>query len=297
MGVFRKKQFFFFDASPKGSNKGKKEEELSIPELPVALLVTRSLKDKHERPCRIGDNMKGQMKIKSPKKEVGVAEASVSDLIGTRILKDNYKRPAVIGDGKSKFSRADGVCLSEANNNWPIPGLEPVGDTANDDEKLVDRVKWRLARMEERLSRGEVNADLVRKIEDVKEKLWRFKYLTWLKNRQMRPTRSGKSRGLVLRDSLSTWLRSGCQKADNVFQMTLQTSSYGLAESLERAVENEKGVLIQRKEIKRGRICVVLSGREEDVFKARALLRRNCQPQVEMLSKSDSDAAINVRAL
>merc|ERR1719234_1004250 len=94
--------------SPKCSNKGKKEEELSIAEVPVALLVTRSLKDKLERPGRIGDNMKGQMKIKSPKKEVGVAEASVSDLIGTRILKDNYKTTTVIWDGKSKFSRTDG---------------------------------------------------------------------------------------------------------------------------------------------------------------------------------------------
>ena len=53
---------------------------------------------------------------------------------------------------------------------------------------LVDRVKWRLARMEERLSRGE--GDLERRIKEVKEKLWRLKYLSWLKNRQMRPTTS-----------------------------------------------------------------------------------------------------------
>ena len=53
---------------------------------------------------------------------------------------------------------------------------------------LVDRVKWRLARAEERLSSGE--GDLQRRIEEVKEKLWRLKYLSWLKNRQMRPTTS-----------------------------------------------------------------------------------------------------------
>ena len=46
--------------------------------------------------------------------------------------------------------------------------------------------------------------------------------------------------------------------------------------------------MIQSKEIKSGRICIVLSGREEDVLKARALLKRNCQPQVELLSKSDT---------
>ena len=42
--------------------------------------------------------------------------------------------------------------------------------------------------MEERLSRGE--GDLERRIEEVKAKLCRLKYLSWLKNRQMRPTTS-----------------------------------------------------------------------------------------------------------
>ena len=55
-------------------------------------------------------------------------------------------------------------------------------------------------------------------------------------------------------------------------------------------MENETGVVIQSKEIKSGRICMVLSGREEDVLKARALLKRNCQPQVELLSDSSSTA-------
>ena len=188
-------------------SKGKEEEKSSIAEVPVIvsdLVLTRSLKNKHERPGRIGNQTQVQMKIKSPREEVCAAEASVSDPIATRSLKNNYKRPVVNGIGMSKFSRAAGDRLSEANNNWPMPGQELV---ANDDVKLVDRVKWRLARMEERLSRGkgEVNADLVRRVEKVKEKLWRFKYLTWMKNSQIRPTRSGgESNSPAPPDSLST---------------------------------------------------------------------------------------------
>ena len=233
-------------------SKSKKEGKSSIAGVSVILsdlVATRSLKNKYERPGRVRDQMKAQMKIKSQREGVGAAEASAS----------------------------------EANNNWPMPGRKLVDANENDEVKLVDRVKWRLARMEERLSRGEgANGGLARRIEDVKEKLWRFKYLTWLKNRQMRPTRSGESFSPVPPNRLSTWPSSGSAEADNFVQMTLQTSGYGLAESLEKAVENETGVLIQRKEIKSGRICVVLSGREEDVLKARALLKRNCQPQVEI---------------
>ena len=66
--------------------------------------------------------------------------------------------------------------------------MEEVGAAKASVIDLVDRVKWRLARMEERLSRGE--GDLERRIEEVKAKLWRLKYLSWLKNRQMRPTTS-----------------------------------------------------------------------------------------------------------
>ena len=162
--------------------------------------------------------MKAQMKINSQREGVAAAEASAS----------------------------------EANNNWPMPGRKPVDDTANDDVKLVDRVKWRLARMEERLSRGEgANGGLARRIEDVKEKLWRFKYLTWLKNRQTRPTRSGESFSPVPPNRLSTWPSSGSAEADNFVQMTLQTSGYGLAESLEKAVEDETGVLIQMRDVRR----------------------------------------------
>ena len=65
---------------------------------------------------------------------------------------------------------------------------EEVGAAKASVSDLVGRVKWRLARMEERLSRGE--GDLERRIEEVKAKLWRLKYLSWLKNRQMRPTTS-----------------------------------------------------------------------------------------------------------
>ena len=107
--------------------------------------------------------------------------------------------------------------MSEANNNWPMSGRELGGDV-----KLVDRVKWRLARMEERLSRGEgANGCLARRIEDVREKLWRFKYLTWLKNRQMRPTRSGETSSPVPPNRLSTWPSSGSAEAGNFVQMTL----------------------------------------------------------------------------
>ena len=66
--------------------------------------------------------------------------------------------------------------------------MEEVGAAKASVIDLVDRVKWRLARMEERLSRGE--GDFERRIEEVKAKLWRLKYLSWLKNRQMRPTTS-----------------------------------------------------------------------------------------------------------
>ena len=128
--------------------------------------------------------------------------------------------------------------------------------------------------MEERRSRGEgANGELESRIEEVKEKLWRFKYLTWLKQRQMKP-----SSDPVPQDSRSPLFRSRLAETDLV-QLTLQISGYGLADSLEKAVENETGVSIQRMEIKSGRICVVLSGREGAVLKAKALLKKNCQPR------------------
>ena len=136
--------------------------------------------------------------------------------------------------------------------------------------------------MEERRSRGEgASGELESRIEEVKEKLRRFKYLTWLKQRQMKP-----SSDPVPQDSRSPLFGSGLAETDLV-QMTLQISGYGLADSLEKAVENETGVSIQRMEIKSGRICVVLSGREEAVVKAKALLKKNCQPRVDMLPRSD----------
>ena len=196
-------------------NKGKNGEDTSITEVPRAMVKSRSLKDKHERPASVGSQMKAQIKIKSPREAGDAAEASVSDLFATRRLNDNSKGPCVINYGES--SSADGVCLSEANNNWPMSGRELGGDV-----KLVDRVKWRLARMEERLSRGEgANGCLARRIEDVREKLWRFKYLTWLKNRQMRPTRSGETSSPVPPNRLSTWPSSGSAEAGNFVQMTL----------------------------------------------------------------------------
>ena len=241
-------------------NKEKEKEKSRNVEVPVALFAPRrSLKDMYERVDRIED----QTKKKAPREDVGAAETSPSDLVETR----RSKRPDRIG---SEGSKLDTVCASETNNNQPMS--EP--DMDHDGHKqLVDRVKWRLARMEERQSRGEgTNGELESRIEEVKEKLWRFKYLTWLKQRQMKP-----SSDPVPQDSRSPLFRSKLAETDLV-QLTLQISGYGLADSLEKAVENETGVSIQRMEIKSGRICVVLSGREGAVLKAKALLKKNCQP-------------------
>ena len=244
-----------------GESPNKEKEKSRNVEVPVALFTPRrSLKDMYERVDRIED----QTKKKAPREDVGAAETSPSDLVETR----RSKRPDRIG---SEGSKLDTVCASETNNNQPMS--EP--DMDHDGHKqLVDRVKWRLARMEERQSRGEgTNGELESRIEEVKEKLWRFKYLTWLKQRQMKP-----SSDPVPQDSRSPLFRSRLAETDLV-QLTLQISGYGLADSLEKAVENETGVSIQRMEIKSGRICVVLSGREGAVLKAKALLKKNCQPR------------------
>ena len=245
-----------------------KEKSRNV-EVPVALFAPRrSLKDLYERVGRIED----QTRKKAPREDVGAAETSPSDLVETR----RSKRTDRIG---SEGSKLDTVCASETNNNQPMS--EP--DMDHDGHKqLVDRVKWRLARMEERQSRGEgTNGELESRIEEVKEKLWRFKYLTWLIKRQMKP-----SSDPVPQDGRSPLFGSGLAETDRV-QMTLQISGYGLADSLEKSVENETGVSIQRMEIKSGRICVILSGREEAVVKAKALLKKNCQPRVDMLPRSD----------
>ena len=161
-----------------GESPNKEKEKSRNVEVPVALFAPRrSLKDMYERVDRIED----QTKKKALREDVGAAETSPSDLVETR----SSKRPDWIGNEGSKLDKTVGVCASETNNNRP----DEVGDMDHDDHmQLVDRVKWRLARMEERLSRGE--GDLERRIEEVKAKLWRLKYLSWLKNRQMRPTTS-----------------------------------------------------------------------------------------------------------
>ena len=255
-----------------GESPNKEKEKSRNVEVPVALFAPRrSLKDLYERVGRIED----QTRKKAPREDVGAAETSPSDLVETR----RSKRPDRIGSEGSKLDTSVGVCASETNNNQPMS--EP--DMDHDGHKqLVDRVKWRLARMEERQSRGEgTNGELESRIEEVKEKLWRFKYLTWLIKRQMKP-----SSDPVPQDGRSPLFGSGLAETDRV-QMTLQISGYGLADSLEKSVENETGVSIQRTEIKSGRICVVLSGREEAVVKAKALLKKNCQPRVDMLPRSD----------
>ena len=251
-----------------GESPNKEKEKSRNVEVPVALFAPRrSLKDLYERVGRIED----QTRKKAPREDVGAAEISLSDLVQTR----SSKRPDRIGNEGSKLDTTVGACASETNNNRPMPGPYEVGDMDHDDHmQLVDRVKWRLARMEERRSRGEgANGELESRIEEVKEKLWRFKYLTWLKQRQMKP-----SSDPVPQDSRSPLFRSRLAETDLV-QLTLQISGYGLADSLEKAVENETGVSIQRMEIKSGRICVVLSGREGAVLKAKALLKKNCQPR------------------
>ena len=94
---------------------------------------------------RIDYQGKAQLKIKSPREEVDAASAT--EMFATSSFNDNFERPGMI-------------------------------------DELVGRVKWRLARMEDKLSRGEVsNGGMARRIEVVKAKLRRFKYLTWLKNR------------------------------------------------------------------------------------------------------------------
>ena len=146
-----------------GKSQNRWREKLRNVEVPVALPVSRSLKDSHKHENERVDRIESQPQLRALKEKVGAAETLVNDMVGTRSL----KRPDRFGNEESRSDTADGVCSSETNNNRSMPGPDEVGGMDDDDHmKLVDRVKWRLARMEERQARGEgINGELGRKIQ------------------------------------------------------------------------------------------------------------------------------------